>query len=491
MPFLVSMPNVTPPHAMRLDVGESAQAEWAGVGLRRRAAWLARVRSLLAAEGEALALASSQSRGRPTAEALVAEVNPLAEACRFLESNLPRLLASRKLGRRGLPLWLAGVDSEVRREPHGIVLVIGPSNYPLFLPGVQALQALAAGNAVWWKPGAGGKAAAESFVNLLVRAGLDSRLAQVLPDSAAAGQAAIERRPDKIVFTGSAATGQSILQEAARRFIPATVELSGSDAAIVCGDADLDLAARALAFGLDLNGGMTCMAPKRVFVRRSRAVELAERLRILLAGFGSTHPSLLAETSRFWKGCIDDAANLGAKKITGGWTPDGRIVPPVVLADVPACARILHEDLFGGILSLVPVDSDAEAVAAANSSEFALGASVFSREERRARALAGQINAGLVAINDLIVPTADPRIPFGGRGRSGFGVTRGAEGLLEMTRIKVVQVNRSHRRPAFAPAQPGDQSLFAAFLRLSHARGMGRLRALPELFKALKRRKKS
>jgi delta 1-pyrroline-5-carboxylate dehydrogenase len=150
---------------------------------------------------------------------------------------------------------------------------------------------------------------------------------------------------------------------------------------------------------------------------------------------------------------------------------------------------VLSEDLFLPILSLVPIADDADAVRAASECPYALGASIFSRDEAAARALADRIRAGTVTINDLIVPSADPRVPFGGFGRSGFGVTRGAEGLLEMTAPKVVAVRRSKFLPHFDAPKPGDAALFTAFLRLSHAATWSaRWRAMGALFHAFKDR---
>jgi acyl-CoA reductase-like NAD-dependent aldehyde dehydrogenase len=146
-------------------------------------------------------------------------------------------------------------------------------------------------------------------------------------------------------------------------------------------------------------------------------------------------------------------------------------------------------DTFAPVLSLIPVDSDEEAIAAANSCGFALGASVFSRDELAARALAARLEAGIVTINDLIVPTADPRIPFGGRKQSGFGMTRGAEGLLELTRPKVIQVRRGKKRMHFDHRLTNSSTaLFAAFTRLLHGRGLAnRFGALAAILKGIRR----
>ena len=170
---------------------------------------------------------------------------------------------------------------------------------------------------------------------------------------------------------------------------------------------------------------------------------------------------------------------------------DGSIQTPVILAGVTPSARLLREDIFAPVLALVTVGDDAEAIACANDCPYALGAIIFSRDEDAARAVATSLNAGVVSINDLIVPTADARLPFGGRKRSGFGVTRGAEGLLELTTPKVVTVSRSKFRPAFEAPHSKDETMFQAYLELTHGRGLRhRTRALFALFKSLSGRKK-
>jgi acyl-CoA reductase-like NAD-dependent aldehyde dehydrogenase len=405
----------------------TAQASWAAMPLTRRLRIIRAIRHLIAAQP-----ARFFSAGRSEAETLSAEVVPLADACRFLEREAPALLAGRHLGSEGRPAWLAGVQAEVRREPLGVVLVIAPSNYPLFLPGVQAAQALAAGNAVLWKPGREGSAAAEAFAAVAAEAGLPAGLLSVLPEDPEAARQAIAAGVDKVLLTGSAATGRQVLAELARHLVPATLELSGCDALFVLPNADLDRVARAVRFGLTLNGGATCIAPRRIFVPRELEPALMERLAQQLP-----------------------AAPPGSETLT-----------------------------------VTPVASLDEALAAAALSPYALGASVFGPEEA-AVAFAARIRAGVVVVNDVIVPTADPRLPFGGRGESGFGVTRGAEGLLELTALKVVAVRRGRRLFHLEPSDPGDAGIFRAYLALAHAKGLRlRLRAALKLTGLLVRRER-
>jgi acyl-CoA reductase-like NAD-dependent aldehyde dehydrogenase len=407
----------------------AAQPAWAATAVRDRLAVIRRVRCRIVESATQLAEAVHPGRGVPPAETLAAEVLPLADACRFLERSAVRLLKPRRLGRKGRPLWLTGVDTEVLREPFGVILVIGPSNYPLFLPGVQALQALTAGNAVLWKPGAGEGGAAHAFADLLASAGLDPRLLRILSDEPEAAQAAIEAGIDKVVLTGSAQTGMAILRQLAPRLVPATVELSGCDAAFVRADADLDLVVRALQFALRWNDGETCIAPHRIFV----ASEIVEELERRLTDAARQIPSraLRTETAEL----IKDALDRGGRLLAGQVMPDNQgLVVPVIVSGGAADWPLLHGEIYGPLLVLVPVGDENEALRITAQCPYALGAAVFG-EESWARAFARRIRAGVVVINDVIVPTADPRLPFGGSGRSGFGVTRGAEGLLELTTL--------------------------------------------------------
>ena len=486
--------------ARAMTAARAAQPRWARTPLARRLDLIRELRRLIAEHAPQLADASASARQRPALESLTAEVLPLAEACRFLEREAGKVLAVRRLGKRGRPLWLAGVRSEIHREPLGVILIIGPGNYPLLLPGVQLIQALAAGNAVLLKPGIGGTPAAQALAELVVRAGFDPKLVALLPESSEAARCAISAHPDKVLFTGSAATGEQVLGQLAPHLIPATMELSGCDAVLVRADADLDLVVRALAFGLRLNAGATCMSPKRVLVHRSIATELEGRLaQNLCRRRGSEYrpsihsPGLLtsAATERL-RPVLDDALARGAHLIAGEINDDGSVTIPLVLGGVSPSSRLLREDIFAPVLALVTVADDHEAVFRANDCPFALTASIFSRDESVARLLAARINAGAVTMNDLIIPTADARLPFGGRGRSGFGVTRGAEGLLELTAPKVVTVSRGTFRPAFDSPQPGDEALFNAYFRLAHGRGLkSRWAALVSLIRSISRRPKS
>lgn len=478
----------------------AAQSAWAATPLPARLAVFSAARPGLVAAADALAASLATPR-RGRADALAAEVIPLADAMRFLEREAQALLAPTRLGRRGRPRWLFATDAEIRREPLGLILVIGPGNYPLFLPGVQIVQALAAGNAVLVKPSPGKTEPLERLRTVLRQAGLPEDLCILLDDDVAAAEAALEADIDKVVLTGSAATGRAVLDRLAARLVPTVMELSGNDPVIVLPGADLDLAVQAVAYGLRLNGSATCIAPRRVFLPRSLLEDFAARLSAALTDLSPVPlpPAVASQAARL----LAQARDRGARIL--GAPPDRPAagMRPLIVVDPDPDLDLLREDIFAPLVSLIPLAGPkdetgdesgdetgfaARATARAAASPYALGASIFG-PEAEARRVARSIQAGSVVINDIIVPTADPRLPFGGRRRSGFGATRGAEGILEMTALKTVSLRRGRFRPHFDAPRADDEALFRSYLEAAHGATLGaRAKAVSRLLGLLRRR---
>ena len=397
---------------------------------------------------------------------MVAEVLPLLAAGKFLEQQAEKILRARRLGTTGLPFWLSGLESEIQRVPFGLVLVIGPANYPLFLPGVQTLQGLAAGNAVVWKPGRGGGAVAELFANAMYRAGLPRELLRITDESAEAAEREIASGADKVFFTGSASTGQLLLKRLADTLTPCVAELSGCDAVVVLPSAEMGRVVQALAFGMRLNGSATCMAPRRVLLVDAAdgwRSEFVERLQEALRLVGGI--ALPKRIRQQLSGLLDEARRGGATVLGDG---DGGMFGPVLIVDATAEMRIARTDVFAPVLTVIDIEGDAGVLAAQEACPFGLTTSIFGNEVE-ARRLAAKLTSGTVLVNDLIVPTADPRVPFGGRRQSGFGVTRGAEGLLEMTAVRTVAVRRGGSVRHYEATGHAHEGLFRGAILASHA----------------------
>ena len=444
----------------------TAQAHWAHTSLRARLAILRRARHRIAATAiEVAQRVPCEQTGalhRSVADTLASEVLPLVEACRFLEREAAWILAPQRLSAHSRPFWLRRVIAETLHEPVGVVLILAPANYPLFLPGVQALQALAAGNAVLWKPAAGGTSAAEALRAALVQSGLDPALLQLLDESIQAAQDTIATGVDKVFLTGSAQTGTAVLCRLAPHLTPAVMELSGCDAVFVLPGADLDRVAAALAFGLRLNGSATCMAPRRVFL-----VGENSRLMPKLLQHCKSLPvvPLPASTQAKLIDLLEDAERHGATALLQG-TVDA--LAYAIITDVNPEMLIAQSDLFAPVLCIFEVPNAEAAVTAHAPCPYALTAAIFG-PEAKARELASKLPLGTVLINDLIVATADPRVAFGGRKSSGFGATRGREGLLEMTTLKTVLIQRSRDLRAYQPTTSAHQPFFAAYLQAAHS----------------------
>jgi acyl-CoA reductase-like NAD-dependent aldehyde dehydrogenase len=426
---------------------------------------LRHARHLLAERSLALADAISPALTRTKADTLVAEVLPLLDACKFLEREAEKLLRPRRLGIAGRPLWLHGVVAEVHREPLGHVLVIAPENFPIFLPGVQVLQALAAGNAVTWKPGSGGRAVALLVADALREAGLPRGLLTVTEESVTAAEQVMQEGVDKVIFTGSAANGREVLRTLSATATPAVMELSGADAVIVLPSANLQHVVKAIAFGLRLNGGAVCMSPRRLFATVSTMDALRPMLQAELAVVG---PSCLSSrTSERLRHLVDKAKREGAVVFGEIVSSDQR---PLLVDRATTEMEIACSDIFAPVVSLLEVESMMHVPEAHAKCSYGLTAAIFGNETE-ARALAASLRVGTVVVNDLIVPTADPRITFGGRGASGYGLTRGAEGLLEMTAVKTVLVRCGRSEKHLEPTMDADASLFESMIRGLHGRG--------------------
>lgn len=458
----------------------AAQAPWAATPLRQRLAILRRLRHEIALHARQLAQ-SIDIPNRTVAESLVAEVTPLADAIRFLELEAPRILKPRKHPRRGRPMWLAASKLVTHRDPYGVVLIVAPRNYPLFLAGAHAMQALAAGNAVVVKCSPGLGQCMRLLRDLARDCGLHPALLGICDGDVPDVYAAINAGVDKVVLTGSAAAGRAVLSRLAPDLVPATMELSGCDSVFILPGANLDLAAKALAYGLTFNGSSTCIAPRRCFVPQSLAGELQDKLAQAIARFGpvEVNGNAYLQMSRL----VDDAIENGGAILGGaeaarfdfsdhrdGFGRGVRVYPTVITSARPSM-QLLSADIFAPILAIVPVTDVQEALSLSERCPYALGASIFGPQSQ-ATALADKLNVGCVTINDVIAPTADARMSFGGRRASGFGATRGEQGLLDLTRPREVLSHAGSFRPHYDPPRVGDDLVFENYLQAFHAPGL-------------------
>jgi acyl-CoA reductase-like NAD-dependent aldehyde dehydrogenase len=445
---LVGELAVTPPAdiARRVARTRSVQEGWASLDPKDR---VRRLRALLGAVGrrareiEETIVAET---GKPRTEAIF-EVVTVLDLLRFLVRVTPAFFRSRQVSTG----WLVWKKAYVRREPLGVVAVISPWNYPYILSAVPAFTALFAGNGVVLKPSEHTPYSGLLVEDLARDAGLPDDLVQVAIGRGSTGEALVGAGVDRVVFTGGPQTGRRVMAVASERLTPVTLELGGKDAALVLEDAELGRAARGIAWGAFQNAGQTCVGVERVFVVEevydAFLRELLAQVREMKAGSVAgvemgpiTTPAQLAVVEEH----LADALAGGAQVEAGGGRADpaSNVFHPTVLTNVDPGARVLREETFGPLLPVVAVKDAEEAVQRANALPFGLSASVWTRDHRRGMEVAGRLRAGGVCINDALVHYAVPALPFGGVGESGFGRTKGVEGLEELTRTRSFLVDR-------------------------------------------------
>ncbi len=452
------------------SVKYTSPADWGSLSTKRRCRIVASVASQIADSADRLTLLCASDQRTDRVETITAELLPLCSALHHIGRRGAKILRTRHCGMFGRPPWLWGVRSVVRRDPHGTVLILGTWNYPLLLAGAQTAQALAAGNTVLLKPAVGCEAATQEMVSCFWRAGVPERQLTQLDSSPEAAMVAMEAGVDLIVLTGAAATGRKVLARAAETLTPTIMELSGCDAVVVMPSADISRVVEAIDFGLNFNGGATCISPRRLIVEEAQADALIDALRsrLDLSAAVTVHPVARAAAAA----AVSSAIGGGAIDCLGHFDADALRVRgklrPVVLDRVEPGDSIASADLFAPITSVIRVPRITDSVKIVNQCRYRLAASVFGNDDQ-ARVIASALRVGSVAINDMLAPTADPRLPFGGRSDSGFGVTRGDEGLLAMTVPTVISQRRGRFMPHLARRRESDAELLSGALQLLHA----------------------
>jgi acyl-CoA reductase-like NAD-dependent aldehyde dehydrogenase len=447
-------------HSSLLDAAQAGEAvsaaqaafpSWSRTSFRERSRLLDRLRQAVVAEADDLARLIEREQGKPAAEALASEILPSLDALVHLSRHAEDLLRDDVL--QGQQMLLAHKEARLVYAPIGVVLAVKPWNYPWAQSLPVVASALVAGNTVVLKP-----APATTLVGLRMgalarKAGFPDGVVNVVAtDDAVAASLVEDPRIGKIVFTGSVATGRKVMAAAAKNLTPVVLELGGKDPAIVCRDADLDRAAKGIAWAAFLNAGQTCASVERVYVEQpvaqaflAKVVEEARRVRLTgTAGEGEMGPLTLERQRRVVEEHVADAVARGARILLGGTRPDGPgfFYPPTVLVGVDHAMTIMREETFGPVLPIMEVGSLDEAIRLANDSPYGLTASGWTRSGETARRLQRELVAGVVTINDHVSSFGEPMAPWGGVKWSGIGRIHGLLGLREMVQPKYVSLDR-------------------------------------------------
>ncbi len=423
------------------EAGTSAMA-WARVDVDLRASMLERVATLLEAKREAFAQLIVQEVGKPLAEAR-AELDKCALLCRYYAKHAPGFLADQ-------PMTSLAKESQLSYQPLGVVLGIMPWNFPFWQVFRFAVPVLTAGNTALLKHAPNVCGCALAIEALFIEAGYPEGILRALLIEIDQVESVIQHDAVQgVALTGSERAGAAVAAIAGRAIKKTVLELGGSDPYLICEDADLDLAAAKCVQSRLNNCGQTCISAKRLLVHTNVLEAFTEKLIAAIAKRRMGNPA--DESNNLGPMARDDLrANLqrqvdasvaaGARLLRGGQIPEGPgyFYPPSVLADVRPGMPAFDEEVFGPVFALVVVGSGSEAVALANQSAYGLGAAVFTQDIERGKRLAQQLECGACFINDCV--KSDPRLPFGGIKRSGYGRELSKWGIREFVNVKTICV---------------------------------------------------
>jgi acyl-CoA reductase-like NAD-dependent aldehyde dehydrogenase len=423
-----------------------AAAWWAGLGWKdRRRRLLAWKSHLIRYIGRLAELVHTET-GKPLADAqleILAAVIHIDWAARH---------ARRVLRPRRVRPGLVSINqaATVEYQPFGVVGVIGPWNYPVLTPLGSIVYALAAGNAVIYKPSEFTPAVGGWLVSSLAEIVPEQPVLQLITGYGQTGDLLARSGVGKVAFTGSAATAKKVMAACAENLTPMVAECGGKDALLVSADADLDAAADAAAWGALSNAGQTCIGVERIYVAEDVYHTFLEKLTERVAsvrpgedreaGYGPmTMPGQIDVIERH----IADALARGGRPVVGGISSIRKpYVSPVILADVPEESRVVTDETFGPVVTVNKVADLEEGVALANAGQYGLGATVFCGNKQAAMSAARSLRSGMTAINGITTFVTIPGLPFGGSGDSGFGRIHGADGLREFARSKAIARQR-------------------------------------------------
>jgi acyl-CoA reductase-like NAD-dependent aldehyde dehydrogenase len=430
----------------------AAQPQWAAIGFPGRARVMRRAQKWMLDNADRVLDTVVSETGKAYEDAQLADLGYTSVALGFWAKEAEGYLADERVSAWNNPL-MAGKKLIVRYEPHGLVGVIGPWNFPIANSFGDCVPALMAGNAVILKPSEVTPLSSLLMAEMLRDCGMPDDVFQVATGDGQTG-AALIASVDCVMFTGSTRTGTKVMQAAAERLVPCYLELGGKDPMVVCADADVDRAANAAAFYSMNNAGQVCISVERCYVEEpvydAFVDKVTETVRGLRQG-PATEPGavdvgavIFAPQLDIVSGHVDDAVQKGARVLTGGHghSERGRFFEPTVLVDVDHSMRIMNEETFGPTLPIMKVGSAEEAIRLANDSEYGLQASVWTKDLERGEQLARRIQAGTVSVNDVQSNFMALNLPMGGWKTSGMGTRHGAGGIRKYCRSQSLLVNR-------------------------------------------------
>jgi succinate-semialdehyde dehydrogenase / glutarate-semialdehyde dehydrogenase len=461
--------------AAAVDRARTAAAWWAGLGFAGRRTRLLQFRSVLANRMPEIADLLGRECGKPVIDG-VTETAAVIPHVAWAARNARRVLGPRRVRASTVALEYS---ARLEYQPLGVIGAIGPWNYPAGAISVLAAYALAAGNAMVYKPSEHTPGVSQWLADRFAEVVPEHPVLQVVHGLGDTGAALCRSGVDKIALIGSTATGKKVMATCAETLTPLLAECGGKDAMIVDADADLDAAADAALWGGYCNAGQTCTGIERVYVASAVADQFIDRLvtgaRNLKVGIdddATLGPIIMpAQLDTIRRHIADGVADGGTAPLGGADAVKPPYVQPTILVDVPEDSTAVREETFGPVLVVNRVRDADEGIARANALPYALGGSVFAK--RRGLELARHMRSGMTAVNSVLSFAVMPSLPYGGVGDSGFGRMSGDDGLREFARSKAITARRA---PSLLPTWTFERDPDAtarrvmAVVRLLHGR---------------------
>lgn len=481
--LLGSVPVTSPDDIVAITKrARNASESWRKLSIHERLEYVKRFRDLLSDGMNSVSKLITEEAGKPFTEALGSEVFGVLETCQWLESRAEGLLDAKDVSLN--PVFFTGKRSYNLYQPLGVIAVISPWNYPFSIPATSILLALVAGNGVVVKPSPKTPLVAEALVGLVEKAGFPPGLVGLVQGDRLECERLIQSGVNRIVFTGSVQGGRALMGLAAPHLIPLTLELGGKHPAIVLPDVDVNAAASGIVWSAFTNGGQACASIDRLYLLKpvpngfvESIVQRASNLRLGNPMDPTTEVGPLIDELQVKRieELVSDAVSKGASILCGGKSrPElgGFHFEPTVLTNLTDDMRILQEEIFGPLLPIVQVDSEAEALAKANSCELGLASSIWTADIQHGEKLAEQLQAGIVWLNDGLFSHACPDAPWGGIKNSGFGKAHSEYELLDMVCIKNVSVSGQGLRDWHYPYSESAREYIKAGMNLLHKRSI-------------------
>ncbi len=460
-----------------------AQPQWAAIGIDGRARIMRRAQKWMLDHADRVLDSVVAETGKTYEDAQLADLGITVNALGFWAKQARKYLADERVPSWNSPVAI-GKKLVVRYVPVGVVGVIGPWNYPIANSFGDCIPALMAGNCVILKPSEVTPLSSLLMAEMMRECGLPEDVFAVATGDGSTG-AAVIGEVDCVMFTGSSATGKTVMKAAAEAMVPCYLELGGKDPMVVCADANLERAANAAAYWSMNNGGQVCISVERCYVEAPIYDEFVARVTETVRGLRQGEPTgvgtvdvgavIFPPQLEIVDEHVRDAVAKGAKVLTGGHphAERGRYFEPTVLVDVDHSMKCMREETFGPTLPIMKIANPEEGVALANDSPYGLQASVWTEDVDRGVQLARRIEAGVVCVNDAQVNYTALNLPMGGWKTSGIGTRHGAGGIRKYTKIQSLLITRRalNREPYMFPYKARQTMALRRFFKLLYGRG--------------------